>query len=174
MIIAFVMTVTMYFLLVETRGSKILEDRARRLTAQTGVLHIADTESGGALPGQQGVGILDLLRTTASRPIVFLVTEPVVAALATWAALLCVSPPSSLFAYLLTLLLFCLAQMGRRIHPLLRRPPYLRTVRLLLRADGHHLRHRHRRRLLRRFPRTLAGQAICARREEDGAGAGAA
>ncbi|KZP12848.1 MFS general substrate transporter [Athelia psychrophila] len=90
MIIAFVLTFTMYFLLVETRGSKILDDRARNLTKQTGVLHVADTESGGssALMGQQTVGILDLLRTTASRPIVFLVTEPVVAALATWAALL--------------------------------------------------------------------------------------
>ncbi|KZP13901.1 MFS general substrate transporter, partial [Athelia psychrophila] len=79
MIIAFVMTVTMYFFLVETRGSKILEDRARRLTKQTGVLHIVDTECGGSnvVLGRQTVGILDLLRTTTSRPIVFLVTEPV-------------------------------------------------------------------------------------------------
>ncbi|KAF7974621.1 hypothetical protein HWV62_11598 [Athelia sp. TMB] len=90
MIIAFVMAVVMYFVLAETRGSKILEDRARRLTQETGVLHIADTESSGssALLGQQNLGIWSLLRTTASRPIVFLITEPVVTALATWAALL--------------------------------------------------------------------------------------
>ena len=84
------MTIIMYFVLAETRGSKILEERARQLTKQTGVLHIADTESGGssALLGQQNIGIWDLLRTTVSRPLVFLVTEPVVTAFATWAALL--------------------------------------------------------------------------------------
>lgn len=89
------MVIVMYFLLVETRGSKILEDRAQRLTQQTGVLHIADTESGGsALLGKRNIGMWDLMRTTASRPIVFLVTEPVVAAFATWAALLYVNSSS--------------------------------------------------------------------------------
>lgn len=75
-----------YFLLVETRGSKILDDRARRLTSETGIPHIADTD-GSSKPQ---VSTFELVKTTASRPIVFLCTEPVVAAMATWAALLSV------------------------------------------------------------------------------------
>lgn len=84
MIIAGTMNIGIYFLLSETRGSKILEDRARRLTAETGILHISNAE-GSSKPQ---VTMLQLIRTTASRPIVFLLTEPVVAAVATWAALL--------------------------------------------------------------------------------------
>lgn len=44
MIIAGTMNIGIYFLLSETRGSKILEDRARRLTAETGILHISNAE----------------------------------------------------------------------------------------------------------------------------------
>ena len=80
------MNIAIYFLLVETRGSKILEDRARRLTMQTGILHIADADGSN----KSATSMLELIKTTASRPIVFLVTEPVVAAIATWAALLSV------------------------------------------------------------------------------------
>jgi hypothetical protein len=86
MIISIVMNIAIYFLLVETRGSKILEDRARRLTTQTGVLHIADTDGSNT----QQTSVFELIKATASRPIVFLVSEPVVAAIATWAALLSV------------------------------------------------------------------------------------
>lgn len=78
------MNIAIYFLLDETRGSKILEDRARRLTIETGVLHIANTDDSS----KPRVSILQLIKTTASRPIVFLLTEPLVAAIATWAALL--------------------------------------------------------------------------------------
>jgi hypothetical protein len=86
MMISGVMTIGVYFLLIETRGSKILEDRARRLTLQTGVLHIADTYGSN----KEQKSILELIKSTASRPIAFLLTEPVVAAMATWAALLSV------------------------------------------------------------------------------------
>ena|SRR5882762_148264 len=84
MIVGGVMTIAVYFLLVETRGSKILDDRAQRLTAQTGIPHIADTDGST----QPQTNMLELIKTTASRPIVFLITEPVVTAIATWAALL--------------------------------------------------------------------------------------
>lgn len=76
----------MYFLLVETRGSKILDDRARKLTLQTGILHITDTGENN----NPQASLLQLVKTTASRPIIYLATEPVVAAIATWAALLSV------------------------------------------------------------------------------------
>jgi hypothetical protein len=78
------MTIAIYFLLVETRGSKILEDRARRLTLQTRTLHIADGDN------TPQASTFQLIKATASRPILFLLTEPVVAAIATWAALLSV------------------------------------------------------------------------------------
>jgi hypothetical protein len=78
------MNIAIYFLLAETRGSKILEDRARRLTLQTSVLHIADADGSN----RQQTSMLELIKTTASRPIVFLLTEPIVTAIATWAALL--------------------------------------------------------------------------------------
>lgn len=87
--------IALHFLLVETRGSKILEDRARRLTLQTGTLHITDID-GSNTPRPS---LLQLVKATASRPIVFLVTEPVVAAISTWAALLLVQPdPVLLYA----------------------------------------------------------------------------
>jgi hypothetical protein len=78
--------IALYFLLVETRGCKILEDRARRLTLQTGILHITDIDGSNA----PRTSLLQLVKATASRPIVFLATEPVVAAIAIWAALLSV------------------------------------------------------------------------------------
>ena len=84
MIIGAVLTIAIYFLLVETRGSKILEDRAQRLTLQTGLLHIADGDD------KPQASTFQLIKATASRPILFLLTEPVVAAIATWAALLSV------------------------------------------------------------------------------------
>jgi hypothetical protein len=86
MMIAGVITITVYFLLVETRGSKILEDRARRLTLQTGVLHIADTYGSN----KEQRSMFELIKATTSRPITFLLTEPVVSAMAIWAALLSV------------------------------------------------------------------------------------
>lgn len=100
MILSGITTIAMYFLLVETRGSKILDNRARKLTLQTGVLHIADTDGNN----DPQASILQLIKATASRPIVFLVTEPVVAAIATWAALL--SALSDLF-HSRTYLLYC-------------------------------------------------------------------
>lgn len=76
----------MYFLLVETRGSKILEDRAQKLTKQTGILHISETDiHKGA--GEE-MGLWQKVIATASRPIVYLITEPVVTAMSLWAALL--------------------------------------------------------------------------------------
>ncbi|KIM74413.1 hypothetical protein PILCRDRAFT_828255 [Piloderma croceum F 1598] len=84
MILGSVMSIVVYFVLVETRGSKILEDRARQLTVRTGVLHIADTDGSN----KEQRSMLELIKSTASRPIAFLLTEPVVAAIATWAALL--------------------------------------------------------------------------------------
>ena len=86
MIVSGVMNVAIYFLLVETRGSKILENRARELTLQTGILHIADID-GSSNPQ---ASLFQIVKASASRPIVFLVTEPVVAAMSTWAALLSV------------------------------------------------------------------------------------
>ena len=86
MIISGVITIAVYFLLVETRGSKILEDRARRLTLQTDVLHIADTYGSN----KEQRSMFELIKATTSRPIVFLLTEPVVSAMAIWAALLSV------------------------------------------------------------------------------------
>jgi heme/copper-type cytochrome/quinol oxidase subunit 3 len=86
MAVSGIMNIAMYFLLVETRGSKILENRARKLTLQTGILHIADTGENN----NQQASLLQLVKATASRPIIFLVTEPVVAGIATWAALLLV------------------------------------------------------------------------------------
>lgn len=83
MMIGGVILVGIYFLLVETRGSAILEARARALTLKTGIPHIADTEE--RTPARS---MFQLIRTTASRPIVFLVSEPVVASMALWAALL--------------------------------------------------------------------------------------
>lgn len=78
--------IALYFLLVETRGCKILEDRARRLTLQTGTLHIADIDG----TNTPCISLFQTVKATASRPIVFLVTEPVVTAMATWASLLSV------------------------------------------------------------------------------------
>jgi len=86
MIIGGVITIVVYFLLVETRGSKILEDRARQLTSQTGVLHIADTYGSN----KEQRSMFELIKMTTSRPIAFLLTEPVVSAIAIWAALLSV------------------------------------------------------------------------------------
>ncbi|KII84153.1 hypothetical protein PLICRDRAFT_46519 [Plicaturopsis crispa FD-325 SS-3] len=83
MIIGAALLVAMYFLLVETRGSAILDARARALTRETGIPHIADTKD-----RSHTGSMFQLIRTTAARPIVFLLTEPVVAAMATWAALL--------------------------------------------------------------------------------------
>lgn len=84
MIIAFTMCLAIYFLLSETRGSKILEDLAQKRAKQTGIPHIAVSIGGD----NSGLSVIQLFKTTASRPIVFLLTEPVVAAMATWAALL--------------------------------------------------------------------------------------
>lgn len=94
MILSGIMNILVYFLLVETRGSKILEDRARRLTLETGTLHLVDTDGSRTAP----ISMLKLIKTTASRPIVLLVTEPIIAAIATWIALLYVyddQPPYS-------------------------------------------------------------------------------
>lgn len=88
MTVSGIMNIVMYFLLVETRGSKILENRARKLTLQTGILHIADTGENN----NQQTSLFQLVKATASRPIIYLATEPVVAAIATWAALLSVEP----------------------------------------------------------------------------------
>lgn len=86
MIFSGVITVAIYFLLVETRGSRILEDRARRLTLQTGIFHIVDAD-GNTKPQ---TSLLKQIKANSSRPIVFLVSEPVVAAVSTWIALLSV------------------------------------------------------------------------------------
>lgn len=84
MILSAIHNIAIYFLLVETRGSKILEDRAKRLTRETGILHIPYSDEDAA----SQPSTLQQIKTTASRSIVFLVTEPVVTAIATWAALL--------------------------------------------------------------------------------------
>lgn len=87
MISSGVITVIIYFLLVETRSSRILEDRAQRLTLQTGILHIIDADGAN----KPRTTLLEQIKVTASRPIVFLLTEPIVAAFSTWVALLSVS-----------------------------------------------------------------------------------
>ena len=128
MMISGVMTIGVYFLLIETRGSKILEDRARRLTLQTGVLHIADTYGSN----KEQKSILELIKSTASRPIAFLLTEPVVAAMATWAALLSVH---ILPAFILILTRSPCIQMGRSISPVFLRASRLRAIWFLYRRD---------------------------------------
>lgn len=128
MILGGLMSIVIYFVLVETRGSKILEDRARQLTVRTGVLHIADTDGSN----KEQRSMLELIKSTASRPIAFLLTEPVVAAIATWAALLSVHILPSL-----TLMLTrspCI-QMGRSISPVFLRASRLRAIWFLCRRD---------------------------------------
>ena len=134
MIIGCAMNIAIYFLLAETRGSKILDDRAGRLTIQTGVPHIAD--AGGSSEPQKSV--IELIRMTASRPIVFLTTEPIVAAIATWAALLSVVQVGTLLCALIP---DQLTQVGSDIPPFFSRSSRLRTIRIFLGRDGKHIYH---------------------------------
>ncbi|KAL1410759.1 hypothetical protein Q8F55_001701 [Vanrija albida] len=61
----------------ETRADVILAKRAARLTKETGVKHVARTFG----PKK---GMVEMLSLTAIRPLKYLVTEPIVAALTLW------------------------------------------------------------------------------------------
>lgn len=87
MIFSAAITIVIYFLLAETRGSKILEDRAQRITLQTGILHIVEADRNS----KPQKSLLEQIKNSVSRPIVFLFTEPIVASFSTWTALLSVS-----------------------------------------------------------------------------------
>ena len=82
LILAGVSFVSMFFLMQETRGSALLERRAKRLTQETGRLHVIALDAGPA------PSILAEIKNSVSRPLVFLATEPIVAAFSLWSGLL--------------------------------------------------------------------------------------
>ena len=158
MMISGVMSIVVYFVLIETRGSKILEDRARRLTARTGVLHIADTDGSN----KEQRSMFELIKSTASRPIAFLLTEPVVAAMATWAALLSVH---ILPTITLMLTRSPCVQMGCSIYPVFLRASRLQAIWFFYRRDRKCNGHGCNWRVLWDVRGDVAGPSIPPRRE---------
>ncbi|CAK9782640.1 MFS general substrate transporter [Cutaneotrichosporon oleaginosum] len=66
----------------ETRANTLLTRRARRLTKETGVKHVARSDI-----ERKHQSLLQQLRVTAIRPLKFLVTEPIVSSLSLWIGL---------------------------------------------------------------------------------------
>ncbi|CAO1636490.1 unnamed protein product [Jaminaea pallidilutea] len=76
-IVALATCFVMFFLLPETRAEVILSWRAKRLTRETGRLHMTREE-------QSCPHLMRAIYTNCSRPILFFFQEPIVAALALW------------------------------------------------------------------------------------------
>lgn len=85
MMICGVQAIIVYVVFVETRGPEILERRARMLTTRTGVLHLAHIDGGSENPTQS---LYKEIKTSVVRPAYYLVTEPIVFAMAMWVGLL--------------------------------------------------------------------------------------
>ncbi|GMK57937.1 hypothetical protein CspeluHIS016_0407710 [Cutaneotrichosporon spelunceum] len=86
------------FFLRETRANTLLTRRARRLTKETGIKHVASSD----LERKQQ-SLLRQLKVTAIRPLKFLVTEPIVSSLSLWIGLawgsLFLSGPSTMLVF---------------------------------------------------------------------------
>ena len=80
-ILAGVSFVSLALLMQESRGSAILDKRAHRQTLQTGIQHVTALASEEATSQPS---FLAKMKTSVSRPLLFLTTEPIVTAFSLW------------------------------------------------------------------------------------------